>query len=462
MTTVSADREHPPAGLRRRLRRLTRRLRLELPWPKGLYTRSLLIVILPVVLLQAVVASVFVDRHWELMTRRLSSAVAQDIGAIVSLYRAAPDAAARARVIAFANEKLSLNVAEGPPRPVPASAGSGGLFAILTSSLTQELSNRLRVPFWVDTSGDPSLFTVHVELPGRELRLTGRQSSAYATNSHIFLVWMLSSSLVLIAIAILFLRNQIRPVLQLADAAESFGKGRDVPNFRPRGAREVRRAAAAFLAMKTRIERQIEQRTTMLAGVSHDLRTMLTRFKLELALLGDRPGVREISEDVDEMARMLEGYLAFARGDAGEAARPIDAATLIRGAVDDLHAPNCRIETAMTGEPTVIARPDALKRCLANLLGNAARFGRHIRVTAHHGNGEFTVAVEDDGPGIPATDREEVFRPFVRLDNGRSLDHGGSGLGLTIARDVARSHGGDLTLGESPLGGLCATLRIPA
>jgi two-component system osmolarity sensor histidine kinase EnvZ len=451
-----------PAGARHGSQpRETGRFRLLLP--KGLYTRSLLIVIIPMIALQAVVASVFLDRHWELMTRRLSAAVAGDVGAVVALWRAAPTDAARKEVTRLAHDNFGLDLASGPPTPAPAGAHeTGGILSILKPMLAQQVAARVRAPFWIDTDSDPSLFTIHIKLPTAELRITGRQSAAYAANSHIFLVWMVAASLVLIAVAILFLRNQIRPIQQLADAAEAFGKGREVASFRPRGAREVRRAASAFLAMKTRIERQIEQRTAMLAGVSHDLRTVLTRFKLELALIGEGPELAALSDDVDEMARMLEGYLAFARGDAGEAARPMDAAALIDEVAAAVPEPACRIETSFSGEPTIPARPDALKRCLGNLVTNAARFAREVQITARHDGGQFVVHVDDDGPGIPPDQREEVFRPFLRLDEARNQDHAGSGLGLTIARDVARGHGGDLTLADSPLGGLRATLRIPA
>jgi two-component system osmolarity sensor histidine kinase EnvZ len=460
VTSVPGERPGTAAGLWRRSAQRLRRVRS--PLPKGLYTRSLLIVILPIVLLQAVVTSVFLERHWDRVTHALSGAVAQDVGTVIELYRNAATDGQRQAIISLAARRLSLAVSPEPRRPVPAEPpAGGGLFSLLDQALTEEIRMRVNEPFWVDTS-DPNQFAVHVELPDTGLRILGRQSLAYASNSHIFLVWMVTTAVVLIAVAILFLRNQIRPILQLADAAESLGKGRDVPDFRPRGAREVRRASAAFLAMKERIERQIEQRTAMLAGVSHDLRTVLTRFKLELALLGDGPEVREISADVDEMSRMLEGYLAFARGDAGEAAREVDIAALIGEVAGDVRDPGCRVETALSGEPTVTARPDALKRCLGNLVLNAARFANRIRITARHGGGELVVDVEDDGPGIAPEHREEVFRPFLRLDQARNLDHAGSGLGLTIARDVARSHGGDLTLGESALGGLRATLRIPA
>jgi two-component system osmolarity sensor histidine kinase EnvZ len=272
---------------------------------------------------------------------------------------------------------------------------------------------------------------------------------------------MVGTSLVLLAVAILFLRNQIKPIQRLADAAESFGKGREVPNFRPRGATEVRRAAHAFVEMKSRVERAIEQRTTMLAGVSHDLRTVLTRFKLELALLKDSAEAEAMNRDVDEMSRMLEAYLAFARGDSGEQSAPTDMAAFLEELKADAERHGRNVTVAFRGQPVVTVRPNAFKRCLANLVSNAARFGKSISITGQRDHRWLIVTVEDDGPGIPAGMREDVFKPFLRLDDARNQDEGGTGLGLAIARDIARSHGGDITLGDSPLGGLRATVRVP-
>jgi two-component system osmolarity sensor histidine kinase EnvZ len=265
---------------------------------------------------------------------------------------------------------------------------------------------------------------------------------------------------VLLAVAIAFLRNQIRPIQRLARAAEDFGKGRDLL-FRPAGAREVRQAGHAFIDMKRRVERMVDQRTTMLNGVSHDLRTILTRFKLSLAITAHGPETDDLQRDVSEMQRMLEAYLAFARGDSGEAS----AATDVRGLLEDLKTDAERHGHATTievsGAPTAVLRPNAFRRLLINLLANAQRHGDRIAIAAVHDERYLTVRVDDDGPGIPADQREDVFRPFFRLDEARNQDEGGSGLGLAIARDIARAHGGDITLDDSPLGGLRATVRVP-
>lgn len=429
--------------------------------PKGLYARSLIIIIAPVVLLQSVVAYVFMERHWQLVTRRLSSAVTSDIAALIDIYESYPQDRDATTLVRIASERLQLDVDIlhdtdlPPPGPKP-------FFSILDETLSEELRRQVDRPYWMDTVGRSSFVEIRVKLNANTvMRVLARRSQAYASNSHIFLVWMGGSSFVLLGIAILFLRNQIRPILRLAEAAEALGKGREI-EFRPRGAREVRQAGRAFLEMKRRIERNMEQRTTMLNGVSHDLRTILTRFKLSLVLLKQTPEVEDLKRDVDEMSRMLEGYLAFARGDSGEQAVEADLRLLLEEVQSDAERQGQTTELDIVGDPIITVRPDAFRRLLFNLVANAARHGERIEISANHETRWLVLHVDDDGPGIPVEMREEVFKPFVRLDEARNQDEGGSGLGLAIARDIARSHGGDITLSDSPLGGLRATVRLPA
>ncbi|HWE79917.1 MAG TPA: HAMP domain-containing protein, partial [Pseudolabrys sp.] len=296
--------------------------------PKGLYARALLIIIAPMVILQSVIAFVFMERHWNLVTQRLSADVVHDIGALIDVYKVYPQDADRSKIRKIAQDRLGLVVDFLPMGELPP-PGPKPFFSLLDQTLSEELRKQIARPFWIDTVGKSSLVEIRIQLDNTVMRIFARRSAAYASNSEIFLLWMVGTSSVLLIVAIAFLRNQIKPIVRLADAAESFGKGREVPNFRPRGAREVRRAAAAFIEMKTRIERAIEQRTAMLAGVSHDLRTVLTRFKLELALIDSNPEVEAMKKDVDEMARMLEAYLAFARGDLGENSAPTDMADFL-------------------------------------------------------------------------------------------------------------------------------------
>jgi two-component system osmolarity sensor histidine kinase EnvZ len=428
--------------------------------PAGLYPRSLLIIIAPMVILQSVVAFVFMERHWNTVTRRLSAAVTQDISGLIDIYRTYSQDPGNTQIRRIAQQRFGLVVDFLPVSEMPP-PGPKPFFSLLDQTLSDEIRRQIGRPYWLDTVGRSSIVEIRIQLDNAVMRVFARRSAAYASNSEIFLFWMVGTSLVLLAVAILFLRNQIKPIQRLADAAESFGKGREVPNFRPRGATEVRRAAHAFIEMKSRVERAIEQRTTMLAGVSHDLRTVLTRFKLELALLQDSGEAEAMNKDVDEMSRMLEAYLAFARGDAGEQSASTDMAALLEQLKADAERDGRNVTVAFRGTPIVTVRPNAFKRCLANLVSNAARYGKSISITGQRDHRWLIVTVDDDGPGIPSGMREDVFKPFLRLDDARNQDEGGTGLGLAIARDIARSHGGDITLGESPLGGLRATVRVP-
>ncbi|MGX1743123.1 ATP-binding protein [Bosea sp. NPDC055353] len=427
--------------------------------PKGLYPRALVIVIAPVVLLQSVIAYVFMERHWQTVTQRLSSAVSADIAMLIDVYESYPQDADTATLSRIAAERLGMDLDIIPDSDLPA-PGPRPFFSLLDNALSTELSQQVARPFWLDTVGRSSLIEIRIKLGKDVMRILTRRNSAYASNSHIFLLWMIGTSLILLTIAVLFLRNQIRPILKLADAAEAFGKGRDA-DFRPRGAREVRRAGNAFIEMKRRVERSIGERTTMLNGVSHDLRTILTRFKLSLALMERSAEIEALEKDVDEMSRMLEDYLAFARGDAGETAVEADIRSLLEELKSDAERQGHQTELTVIGDPLVVIRQDAFRRLLTNLVSNAARYGDRIAIRATHDARYLIVMVDDDGPGIPPDQREDVFRPFFRLDEARNVDGGGTGLGLAIARDIARAHGGDIILGDSPLGGLRATVRLP-
>ena len=311
--------------------------------------------------------------------------------------------------------------------------------------------------------GRSNLVEVRIQLDdGQVLRVFARRNQAYASNSHIFLVWMAGTSFVLLVVAVLFLRNQIRPIVRLADAADRFGRGQPVDEgMRLRGAREIRQATVAFWRMRERIERHVEQRTAMLSGVSHDLRTILTRFKLELALLSDEDAARSMSRDVDEMQAMLEGYLAFARGDDGEVATDSNVRDLLQALIDSISRNGAPVAFSYDGDANASVKPMAFKRLVGNLVTNAVRHADRVEVTARRDDHHLTILIDDDGPGVPEAKREDVFRPFYRLDEARNLDDSGTGLGLAIARDIARAHGGDITLSDSPLGGLRAEVSLP-
>jgi two-component system osmolarity sensor histidine kinase EnvZ len=428
--------------------------------PRGLFARSLLIIVLPMLILQTVLVFVFMERHWQMVTSRLSAAVTRDIASIIDLLDTMPDQ--QDEIIRIAEERMGLTVkvlpgSKLPPRkPAP-------FFSIIDRMLSRQINTQISRPFWIDSTAGPKEVEVRVVIDGgRILSVITRRDRTSASNSHIFLVWMFGTSLVLLIISILFLRGQIRPILALARAAESFGKGqKPAEPYHPRGAVEVRKAGLAFMQMRERIERQIEQRTAMLSGVSHDLRTILTRFRLQLAIAEDRKDLEGLNRDVDDMNAMLDGYLDFARGQAEEAEGQLDLAALLQQLEETAELHGKSLTSTIDGPTRVKVRPNSFTRLITNLASNAWRHADNVKIEARSSGRFLTVIVDDDGPGIPAAMREEVFKPFFRLDEARNLDASGTGLGLAIARDIARSHGGDVTLAESPMGGLRATVRVP-
>jgi two-component system osmolarity sensor histidine kinase EnvZ len=430
--------------------------------PKGLYARALIIIIAPIVLLESVVAFVFMDRHWELVTQQLSESTAGAMGALADSYKTYHLDDGYRALADMAHDRFGIRLSVLPagelPRPRPRP-----LFDLLDRILSTEIARQIDRPYWIDTSDEHDV-EVRIKFDDAILQLFVSRSQTYAANSHIFLVWMIGTSLVLLSVAILFLRNQIRPILRLAQAADAFGKGRPVPeDFRPRGAREIRMAAHAFIEMRDRIEKHMEQRTTMLAGVSHDLRTVITRFRLQLAMLEGQPGVEALKDDVDEMQAMLEDYMAFAKGGSGELAKPTDVRAMMEEVKQSAHHYGRPIELRFRRRRKIPVplRRHGFKRAVSNLVSNAARYANHIQLTVTQDRHWLRIEVDDDGPGIPEEKREIVFRPFLRLDPSRNQDQPNTGLGLAIARDIARVHGGDIWLEESELGGLKAVVRVP-
>jgi two-component system osmolarity sensor histidine kinase EnvZ len=427
--------------------------------PTGLYWRSLMIIVLPMIMLQIFVTYVFMERHWQMVTEALSQSAVSDIAMLLSEYEQDPTPATASRISAEASQHLSMYVAFLSGEDLPATgAQSNGL---LDRSLADEIRLRIARPFWVNTERYDDYVDIRIAYPGGVMRALPLRSHVYASNSHIFIVWMVAASVVLITVALLFLRNQIRPIERLAEAAEDFGMGRLIENFKPQGASEVRRAAIAFIEMRERIRAQIEQRTAMLAGVSHDLRTPLTRFKLQLAMLSQGPEVEELRADVQEMERMLEDYLDFVRGDPREVSEETDVSDLLSEIVTAAQRNGQNVRLELHGDLTLPLRRNAFKRCLTNIIDNAGKYADQVWVTAVRDEDDIDIIVDDDGRGIPDELLEEVFRPFYRLDEARNLDERGSGLGLAIARDIARGHGGDIQLARSPMGGLRAVIHVP-
>lgn len=429
--------------------------------PTSLWGRSLLIIVLPVLVMQVAVTWAFFDMHWQTVTARLSEGLAGDIAWASESYAEDPTPRNLAVIADRAQRSMSLSVdlREGDVLPREQERGPIG---VVDRTLEEALTSRLDRPFWFSTTQYPAYVDIRVQQPDGVLRIIAPRERAVATQAHIFVVWLLIATVLLMGVAILFIRNQVRAIERLAEAAEAFGRGETSERFKPHGAREVRAAAKAFMDMRDRIQRHIEQRTALLASVSHDLRTPLTRLRLELALAPPFKRSTAMQGDLDEMEHMIDEYLAFARGEAGEAAQTVSIGDLLAVAADDARRAGAEVEVETPEGLTASLRPLALKRALANLAGNAAAHGDQVRLGARGlPSGGLEITVEDDGPGIPDDMHEEAFRPFSRLDDSRNQNRKGVGLGLAIARDVARSHGGDITLDRSDLGGLRAIIRLP-
>lgn len=427
--------------------------------PRSLFGRSLMIIVTPMILVQVISTYVFYDRHWDLITRRLSGAVAGELAFVVELLAEEPSIEGDEPIFDMSRRHFwaELTYRPGDILPNEILVPSG----LLEEKLTRELNQRLSFPHRLDARSIERHVKISVQLPNGVLDFVTTRDRLFSSTTYVFLMWMVGSSLILFAVAVVFMRNQIRPIRRLAAAADSFGKGSDAPGFKPEGAAEVRLAASAFIRMRDRIQRQISQRTEMLAGVSHDLRTPLTRMRLQLAMMAGGEDAEALRQDIAEMEQMLEGYLAFARGEGTEQAQPIDLARLLREVTNDARHSGRRIVLRAEEPLTVTLRPNAFKRSLTNLVQNACRYGKSVEVAARLAHGQLEVTIDDDGPGIPPEKRADVFKPFFRLEASRNPMTGGVGLGLTIARDIVLGHGGELVLGDAPQGGLRATVLIP-
>lgn len=435
--------------------------------PRGLYGRAALILFLPVFAVTVVVTVMFLQRHFEDVTRQMTGGMANEIALIADRIESAPDAGDARRLGDDLARPLGLELNLPPKAPV---TEQRRFYDLSGRVVIATLHERIPAVVAVDL-GQRRM--VHVSLQSRHgpYVLSFARSRVSASNPHQLLVLMLGTSLLMTAIATLFLRNQVRPIRQLAHAAEEYGKGRIVP-YRPAGASEVRSAGTAFLEMRARIERQNEQRKQMLSGVSHDLRTPLTRLRLGLSMLGpDMPPEPEeiaaLESDVAAMGRMVDAFLDHARDSAHDAPpEPVDALEFVRAIVADAQRGGQDVtlhELAGEDHGRATFRRDSLRRAVENLIGNAVRYGNRAEVEAVLGPSYLRISVEDDGPGIPADKRDEALRPFTRLDPARNQNQGqGVGLGLSIAADIARAHGGQLRLGEGErLGGLRAEIVIP-
>ena len=429
--------------------------------PQTLFARALLIIVVPMLVLQALSAWWFYSQRGDNVTNRLAFLLVRDLRTLISLHQDFPDEAHRLWIVRHAQVDLLIDISFRKGiidhwKPIDH-------YDIVAREVQGALEADIKRPYFIDNSVGGNQLLLEIQLNNGDimtvwvphLRLTFGSSFAYV-------LAQLGLALVLFGLAIWFMRRELVPIEHLGATADALGKGRDIPDFAfSGGTREVRNAARAFQTMRIRLSRSIQQRTEMLAGVSHDLRTPLTRMKLSLALLSDSPETKELSADVADMERMIEGYLAFARGEGDEETAPVDLGEILEDVIAGARRDNADVRLSIEGDMQVELRPLAMKRCLTNILANALRHGARAEIRAIRGRTSVEVIVDDNGPGIPPDHYEDVFRAFYRLDESRNVDTGGVGLGLTIARDVARSHGGDVSLAAAPLGGLRVIVRIP-
>jgi two-component system osmolarity sensor histidine kinase EnvZ len=425
--------------------------------PTGLYSRSLIIIIMPIVILQAILTFVFLERHWELVTRKLSASVVSDIGMILDMQKNLDIKIISSNAKKFYDITINFlpNKRILHQQALPRN--------LLEKTLTRELITGLNKKAFVRDILIDKKVMIEIEMENGVFEFLVPRRNVYATNSHIFLVWMVISSILILSIAILFLRQQIKPIEKLAKAAESFGIGKKIENFKPTGATEVRKAADAYIKMQERIEKFLEQRTLMLAGVSHDLRTPLTRIKLQLEMYSNQKGNTELLKDVNEMQYMLETYLDFSQTVSSEEDTEVDLKELIDNIISTSNEKSKIISLKPTNLKNIkyICKKIALKRCVINLINNAKAFGDEVLITLNESNKEITITIEDNGPGIPKKDYEKALRPFQRLDSSRNQNIAGSGLGLSISQEIMNSIGGNIKLSKSKLGGLKVIIVLP-
>jgi len=426
--------------------------------PKSLFGRALLIIMLPIIIMQMVVAYFFFNAHWNQVTANLSDSVAADVSVAVQLFKQSPTTHRAKQLDNMLRPKMELSVVLEKNDILPATTRDA-FFSNLDKTLRRALSNSLNDEFWFDTTRYPNHIDIRVAVDDGVLRFIAARDRVFAPTGYVFIFWLITATLLLSFVSILFIRNQARPISELADAADAFGKGQDISVYKPSGASEVRLAGQSFLKMRGRIKRHIEQRTTMLAGVSHDLRTPLTRLKLHLAMQKSSEDNEAAKQDLKDMELMLDGYLDFARGLADEASQQVNVKSYLSDII--LKQDNECVELKCPDDILSSLRTQSFERAITNLISNAIKYGKKCCVKVKQDEQHIYFNVEDDGPGIPPERRREAFKAFQRLDTARNQNIEGVGLGLSIARDITQIHGGTLRLDESDMGGLKAIIRLP-
>lgn len=438
--------------------------RIKAMLPRSLFGRSLLILVVPIVVVQMVTTFVFFDRHWGRVTSNLSSALAGEVAFLADVIEAYPYNKAGLALMATQYMDMTIAyVAEEKLQTPGAVQARWGWERIVASALVPELEKKMARSYSLRFDFMRKAVFLEVQLADGVMAVYFPQRRLFSSSGYIYLLWVSGSAIILLLVAIIFMRNQIRPIRKLAAAAKRFGRGQDVQFYKPEGAREVRQAGEAFMRMHQNIKRQVEQRTFMLAGVSHDLRTPLTRMKLQVSMMGDNPDALHMRQDIADMERMISGYLDFVRGDGDEEGSVINVAALLGKVAADFERQGYSVFVGRCADDLVVyGRPLSIERCLANIVSNAVRYAKHVYLSCFSDDDEYLrIVIEDDGPGLDESQYEEVFKPFTRGDQARTGGEGSVGLGLPIAMDIVHLHGGTIWLDRSEKGGLAVHIRLP-
>lgn len=432
--------------------------------PKTLFGRMLAIILVPMIIVQIVTIFIFYERHWDSVTRHMASGLGSEIDYIVDQTGALPDTERLEQTKQLASRYFNFKIRFLPDAILEPYNDNQRNVPYSELAFANVLASRLAYPWTIDLETIPDFIQIQVQLGNGVMLITADRKRLISSTSWTFLGWTVGSSILLFCIALLFLKAQVKPIIQLANAARKLGLGRQTDDWHLHGAKEVRLAGRAFQSMRHRINRQLAERTAMLAGVSHDLRTPLTRMRLQLALMSSSQDTAALEQDIDELEQMIDGYLAFARGEGTEQTETAslgDILNSIFSASEKIDKGRLKLEIPETGLPDFPMRRRAMKRALENIIGNAVRYASYAEIRAKYRGDNIYIFIDDDGPGIAEEHRADAIRPFVRLEESRNKATGGTGLGLAIANDIILGHGGELSFDDAPLGGLRVTVTLP-
>ena len=425
--------------------------------PKRLFYRSLIIVATPIILLQVIITIVFFDSLWIKANKGMTRSLVSEIRTLYDVYKGL-GMEEKQTIINLYDKNFDFVISFKENEPFPEKIAERW-FSPMDRSLRRELKIVFGNEYWFDTTTYKEIVDLRMKYENGFIQIFFPKNRIAPSSARIFALWITLPGLLLITIAIFFLKNQTRPIVNLAKAAEKFGKGEFVKEFRPSGAREIRQAAYEFDRMRKRISVHLNQRSEMLSGISHDLRTPLTRLKLQLALLKQQDLAKKMSDDIEEMERMLNEYLEFSRNQKNEDTEIISIDSLIIDVIKKYN--NKKIKTNFDRNIKMHLRQNTFKRCLGNLIDNGLSYGKKVEITTKKTIKDLIIFVDDDGPGIPQEEYEKVIKPFYRIDKSRGQNKSGVGLGLSIANDIVRSHGGNILLEKSPLNGLRVKISLP-